>query len=276
MTCVKGIVSQNKYPFAICKLGLFLENTFSALKCNFLNAHVGYISSFYRLKIIELSCVKITHLTPDFTSRFSTFLVAYFQKKKKLRAFQLPLIMHKELYLIRNPHRVPDLIFWYCVNLKIEVWKAMITRIRFPLNNFATFWKLHNFDFPLRIFRSVAALQYSTYHEAVTSVRLKSKTNFLTLKICKRVQVHSQRHALRISTHLIGYLYARLIVAELSCLRKQTLNLSQADVSVVYNACSLREKKTKKTTLTLITIIIIITVFILTRQRYISFVTWTP
>ena len=154
--------------------------------------------------------------------------------------------MHKELYLIRNPHRVPDLIFWYCVNLKIEVWKAMITRIRFPQNNFATFWKLHNFDFPLRIFRSVAALQYSTYHEAVTSVLLKSKTNFLTLKICKRVQVHSQRHALRISTHLIGYLYARLIVAELSCLRKQTLNLSQADVSVVYNACSLREKKNKE------------------------------
>ena len=30
----------------LASIGLFLENTFSALKCNFLNAHMGYIPPF--------------------------------------------------------------------------------------------------------------------------------------------------------------------------------------------------------------------------------------
>ena len=54
MTCVKGDVSQNKYPLAISKLQLgfnwlVFRECLLCFKMQFFNAHMGYISSFYRL-----------------------------------------------------------------------------------------------------------------------------------------------------------------------------------------------------------------------------------
>ena len=55
------------------------------------NALMGYISSLYRLNFVELSCVKITHLTPGFHEQIFHFSSSILKKKKTAR---IPIALH--------------------------------------------------------------------------------------------------------------------------------------------------------------------------------------